>query len=218
MIYTTDIIGDQWKIFLEALAVGFVLGGCYDFLRFFRAAFSAKRKFFVASDFLYCLWAGFLTFSFLLNKNFGIPRFYIYFAEALGFFAWYFSIGRITLPVGRFFGRIFRAVFAPFVKIFRKIIKRAKNTCNNAKKIIFKTADKHKRLLKKKGGMVYNILCLNILKAFSFCGGKAGKERKSFEGNGTEKTKEGYVFEDSGHCVRNIHSLFPDFDPGEHKR
>ena len=39
MIYTTDIIGDQWKIFIEAVAVGTVLGGCYDVLRILRTVF-----------------------------------------------------------------------------------------------------------------------------------------------------------------------------------
>lgn len=218
MIYTTDIIGDQWKIFIEAVAVGTVLGGCYDVLRILRTIIRPGKKLFIASDFLFCIWAGFLSFSFLLNSNFGIPRFYIFLGETIGFLAWYLSIGRISVKFGKLLRKILLKIFSPFVKIFRKIIEKAKKSFNKGKKYIKKEGDKGKRLLKKKAGLVYNVLCLNISKAFLFCGKKAGKERKKSDGNGTEETQKRTFPEDSSHCVRNLCSLFPDFDSGEHKR
>ena len=78
MIYTTDIIGDQFELFTKSLVLGIILGGCYDFLRILRTLFKFGKKLYIASDFLYCLCAGFLMFSFLLNENFGIPRFFVF--------------------------------------------------------------------------------------------------------------------------------------------
>ena len=42
MIYTRDIIGDQWAIFLQALAVGAALGWCFDIFRAAGGFFSKK--------------------------------------------------------------------------------------------------------------------------------------------------------------------------------
>jgi len=81
MIYTTDIIGDQWKILIGAVELGLVIGGCYDILRVLRVAFSFGKRLYILSDYVFCLWGGFLTFSFLLNENYGIPRLYIFLGE-----------------------------------------------------------------------------------------------------------------------------------------
>ena len=218
MIYTTDIIGDQWKIFIEAVAVGTVLGGCYDVLRILRTVFRFGKKLFMASDFLFCLLAGFLSFSFLLNSNFGIPRFYIFLGESVGFLAWYLSIGKVSVKFGKLLRKILLRIFAPFAAIFRKIIKKTEKYFNIGRNCIKKESNKGKRLLKKKGELVYNVLCLNISKAFLFCGKKAGKEHEKSDGDGTEETQKRTLPEDCSHCVRNLCSLFPDFDPGEHKR
>ena len=213
MIYTSDIIGDQWKIFMEALAVGFVRGGCYDVFRIIRTAFKFGRKLFIVSDFVFCLWTGFLSFSFLLNRNFGILRGYIFLGEGIGFLCWYFSIGRLALPIGK----IIRRIIAPLIKIFRKIIEKAEKQLNIRKIFIIKAGDKRKSLLKRTVSMVYNILCLNVSKAFSDWGENAGKEHGIFESDGAEKNKENKFSEDCSHCIRNIYSDFPDFDSGEHK-
>lgn len=214
MIYTTDIIGDQWKILIGAVELGLVIGGCYDVLRVLRVAFSFGKRLYILSDYVFCLWGGFLTFSFLLNENYGIPRLYIFLGEGAGAIFWYLTVGRIAVPLGRFLRRI----ISPFGKIFRKIGKNVEKSLNKAKKSFEKAVDKKKRLLKKGCRLVYNILCLNISKAFSFCGEKAGKERGIFESHNTAKTEKRPFSEDSGRCIRNLRSLFPDFDSGEHKR
>ena len=69
MIYTTDIMGYQWELFVKSLYLGIVLSGCYDAVRMVRTVIRFGKRLFIASDFIYCLWAGFLTFSFLLNEN-----------------------------------------------------------------------------------------------------------------------------------------------------
>ena len=214
MIYTTDIIGYQWGIFIKSILLGMILGGCYDFLRVTRTLVRFGKRLFIISDFLYCVWAAFLSFSFLLNENFGIPRFYIFLGASLGFLGWYFSFGKINMFLAKKLRRFLKAAFRPFVKIFRKILKFAEKRVFKAKIFWQKALDKRKSLLKNKAGLVYNILCLNILKAFSFCGGKAGKEPEKVESNGTEKTEERGFPENSGYCLRGISSLFPDINAG----
>lgn len=204
MIYTTDIIGYQWQIFVKAIALGILLGGCYDFVRILRTVIRFGKKLFIASDFIYCLWAAFLIFSFLLNENFGIPRFYIFFGAALGFFAWYLTMGKIDMFFAKKLRKVLRMVLTPLFKIFQKILKFVKKRMAKVKIICEKAIDKRKSLLKKKARWVYNILCLNISKAFSFCGGKAGKEPEEIENN-------------SSYCLRGVSSLFTDFDAGKHQ-
>ena len=218
MIYTSDIIGYQWEIFIKSLWLGIVLGGCYDVIRIIRTIIRFGKRLFIASDFIYCLWAAFLVFSFLLNENFGIPRFYIFFGVALGFLSWYLSFGKINMFLAKKLRRILKAILKPFAKIFQKIFKNAKKCLEKAKIFFGKKIDKHKSLLKKKSGLVYNVLCLNILKTFPFCGGKVGKEPKKLESNGTEKTEERDFPESGGCCLRGISSLFADIDAGKHQQ
>lgn len=213
MIYTTDIIGYQWGIFIKALPLGLLLGGCYDILRMFRIIVPFGKKAFIASDFLYCVFSAFIIFSFLLNENFGIPRLYIYISIAIGFFAWYFTLGKISAKSARLLRKVLKAVFAPFIKIFRKILKIAEKRLYKAKNFTEKVIDKNKKLLKKNVKVVYNILCLNMLKAFSFCGGKAGKEPEKVESNGTEKTEKGTFSKDRSYRIRGLSAVFADIDP-----
>ncbi|MBQ4547099.1 MAG: spore cortex biosynthesis protein YabQ [Oscillospiraceae bacterium] len=218
MIYTTDIIGDQWIIFLGSLRLGMILGGCYDSLRVLRVFVRFGKKAYIAGDFLYCVWAGFLVFSFLLNENFGIPRFYIFFGAAVGFCIWYFTAGKITVPAAKFIKKLLSAILRPFVRIFRNILKFAGKRMIKAKIISAKALNKPKSLLKNKAGMVYNVLCLNILKAFSFCGEKAGKEPEGIESSGTEKNKQGIFPEDCSCCIRGVSSFLTDIHAGGHQR
>lgn len=218
MIYTTDIIGYQWDIFVKALALGVLLGGCYDVLRVFRILVPLGKKLFITSDFLYCVFAAFIIFSFLLNENFGMPRLYIYVGNGIGFFAWYFTVGRLAVKIAGTVRKIMKAVFAPFAKIFRKIIKKFEKPFNKAKIFSQKIVDKPKKLLKKNVKMVYNILCLNMLKAFSFCGGKAGKEPEKVESNGTEKTEKGTFSQDCSYCLRGLSAVLTDFHSDEHQQ
>ena len=218
MIYTTDIIGLQWEIFLKSLWLGTVLGGCYDVLRVIRILVRFGKRLFIASDFLYCVWAAFLIFSFLLNENFGIPRFYIFLGASFGFCGWYFTFGKIDMFLAKKLRAFLRLVSGPFYKIFQKVLKIAKKYLKKTKIFWQKAVYKLKILLKNKVGLVYNILCLNIFKAFSFGGEKAGKEPKNFESNGTEKNEEQCFPEDGGCCLRGISSLFADIDAGKHQQ
>lgn len=218
MIYTTDIIGDQWKIFLEAIKLGTALGGVYDIARILRIFIHSGKKFFIATDLIYWIFSAFIIFSFLLEKNFGIPRFYIFLGIGTGFSLWYFTVGKINIKIAKKVKGILIKVFSPFFRIFRNILKFAKKRADKTKIIYRNSFNKHKSLLKKKAVVVYNILCLNISKAFPFCGGKAGREQSGIESAGTEKTEKGIIPEDYSHCIRSVYPLFSDFDPGEHKQ
>lgn len=217
MIYTKDIIGYQWDIFLKAATLGLLLGGCYDVLRVTRTILHFGKKLFILSDFIYCVWSAFLIFSFLLNENFGIPRFYIFFGNAIGFFAWYFTFGKLNIAFAKKLRRFLKAFFEPIIKIFRKILKSVENRISKAKIFYKKAAVKRKSLLKKKIEMVYNILCLNVQKTFLLCGKEVGKELEKLESDGTEKNEEGTLTQNDSRCLRSIHSILTDINSGEHK-
>ena len=221
MIYTRDIIGDQWAIFMEAIAVGAALGGCFDI---FRAAwlFVPKKPWaIIARDVLFCLWAGFLSFSFLLNVNFGMPRAYIYFGEAIGFFAWYFTFGKIVFWIAmravKIIKTVLKAILRPVLKIFSAVFSVLKSCARKVKIFCAKFYVNQEKLLKNKRKVLYNKLYLSSKMAFPFCGGKAGKEHGSFERSGTEKEKE-YYPSDRSYCIRRVSSLFPDSDTSQNKR
>ena len=218
MIYTKDIMGYQWDLLLKAINLGILLGGCYDFFRMIRIVFAFKKRLFIASDFIYCMWAAFLIFSFLLNENFGYPRAYIFLGTAVGFCAWYFTIGRITPKAAKLLKKVIWFIFWPFVKIFRKILKTAKKRIIKAKIFTVKAGGGGKKLLKKKAGLVYNILCLCILKVFPFCGGRTGKEPGKVESNGTEKAQTQSFSSDRSCCLRGLCSVFPDIGADQYQQ
>lgn len=216
MIYTRDIIGDQKNIFFQALALGAVLGACWDIFRF-AGLFLPKKGFaMIAKDVLFCLWAGFITFSFLLNVNFGMPRGYICFAEAAGFLAWYISLGRVNFKIAKLIKKALSTIFRPVLKIFAKAFSALKKITGEVKIFFGKIYLCQKKLLKNRQRVLYNKLYLSKRKAFSICGEKAGKEHGSFERSGTEKEKEHYP-EDCSYCIRSISSLYPDSNSGKNK-
>lgn len=218
MIYITDIIGYQWELMIKSLALGLLLGGCYDILRIFRIIVPFKKKLLIASDFIYCVFSAFIIFSFLLNENFGMPRFYIYLGIGGGFFGWYLTVGRISVKAAKILRKTLALFLSPFAKIFRKILKFAEKQLDKAKIFLQKAINPYKRLLKKNVKVVYNILCLNMLKAFSFCGEKAGKEPEKVESNGTEKTEKRDFPQDRSYCLRGLSAVFPDIDSDEHQQ
>lgn len=218
MIYSTDILGEQWEIFFGSLLLGLMLGGCYDAFKIVRAVFLLRQRATVAADIIYCLWAGFLVFSFLLEYNFGMPRFYIFLGTAAGFFGWYFTVGRITARLSKFIRRLLRrvkrTVFEPLMRIFKKLFGFIGKKREKAEKFLVKKLLCCKKLLKKERRLVYNKLCLNK-SAFPFCGGKAGKEPEKFESKGTEEKQEPFASGRS-YCLRGVSSLLNDSYSGEH--
>lgn len=218
MIYTTDIIGYQWDLIIKSFGTGILLGLCYDFLRVFRVFFRLGKRLFIASDFLFCVWSAFLTFSFLLNENFGMPRLYIFIGIGAGFFCWYNTLGRFNIAAAKIIKKVLSTAFSPVLRIMGKSVRVILEPLEKVKIIFKKTVGEHKRLLKSKSKMVYNILCLNISKAFSFCGEKAGKEPRKVESNGREKAEKKPFSETGSYCLRGISSHFTDIDPGEHQQ
>lgn len=217
MIYTDDIIGDQLTIFFGAAMLGILVGGCFDLFWAIKLFLGLKRKPAAVADIFFCIWTGFLTFSFLLNENYGIPRFYIYFGEALGFLTWYFTVGRVIRFVLKKLKKITDKIFAfflpPIKRIYTKISVKTKKILIKCKNIFIKNVMNSKKLLKKKTDVVYNKLYLNGKKAFSFCGRKAGKESESFENIREEER----FTSDCSYCIRNVSDLFSDINSNENK-
>lgn len=221
MIYTRDIIGDQWAIFVQAVAVGAALGGCFDIFRTAWLFAPKRRAAIILRDVIFCLWAGFLSFSFLLNVNFGMPRMYIYFGEGVGFFAWYMTLGKVDFWLAKRAAKIIKtvlkAVLRPVLRIFGTVFAVLKKFAEQLKIFCANFYVNQEKLLKNKKKVLYNKLYLSSKMTFPFCGGKVRKEHGSFERSGTEKEKE-YYPSNRSYCLRRVPSLFADSDSGENKR
>lgn len=158
-------IAVQTRVMLLALGLGFIIGIIYDIFRIIRLSISRGRTAVFVQDILFFfLFAG-LSFAFCLSQNNGQVRFYIIFAEVLGFLIYYFSLGSlvirlsdkiiaaikklleqilrlISLPINLIF-RIFKRIFSFFVRITKK------NSKKYGKKMNF--------LLQRNRSMLYNV-------------------------------------------------------------
>ena len=213
MIYTTDILGDQALLLLHAFRLGIILGACYELFRFGKLFCRKKAAFCAIADLLFCLWSGFLLFSFFLYENYGMPRMYLYAGTLAGFLLWYFTAGKVFLFLEKKLFRLLSTVltffFRPVLRLFEKIVPKVKNISGKA---LFYP----KKLLKKSRTVMYNILCLNGISGGSGCGGTVGKEYPDLERAGNEKEKEESFCSDRGCCLRHLPSVFPDRHTGEH--
>jgi len=79
--------------FVYALVTGVVLGVLYDFLRLIRLAFNSR--FFI--DFLFWILSAFAVFSYLILFNSGAVRAQPLILILLGFIAYIFTLGKITV-------------------------------------------------------------------------------------------------------------------------
>lgn len=79
--------------FVYALVTGAALGVLYDFLRFIRLAFNSR--FFI--DFLFWILSAFAVFSYLIIFNSGAVRAQPLILILLGFIAYIFTLGKITV-------------------------------------------------------------------------------------------------------------------------
>lgn len=217
MIYTTDIIGEQSGIFIGAVMLGILIGACFDLFWTIKFFFSLKQKAAAAIDILFCIWSGFLTFSFLMNENYGIPRFYIYFGEVIGFLMWYFSAGKVIKflmkKLKTVTDKIFGLFLRPLKRFYTKISAGTMKIFIKCKNIFIKNITNSKKLLKKKTDVVYNKLYLSRKKVFSFCGRKAGKESGSFESIGEEE----HFTSGRSYCIRNVSDILSDINTNEDK-
>lgn len=160
MVYIQGI-AEQTRLFLLSIGFGFLLGILYDVFRTVRLVISNSKGFVLFMDLLYFAFCTFLNFCYLLTLDYGKIRFYIAFAELLGWLIYYFSFGAIAIRASRFISELIKKLFSLLtkpVKFFvRKIKPVYKKVIKIFKKILRKSTKKTKFSLQKSRGIVYNL-------------------------------------------------------------
>ena len=165
MIYGGDV-SVQTKNMLLSVGMGFLFGIIYDIFRIIRLSLSGERgKIAVfAQDVLFFLLFSGMTFAFCLSVNGGELRFYIVFAELLGFLIYYFSFGVFVIRVSdkiisfikRVFSLLVRLVSLPVSFLLRIILFVFSKLSVFVKKSSKKTGKYLKFRLQNNIRMVYN--------------------------------------------------------------
>ena len=160
MVYIQGV-AEQTRLFLLSLGFGFLLGILYDAFRTVRLIISNSKGFVLFMDLLYFAFCTFLNFCYLLTIDHGKIRFYIIFAELLGWLIYYFSFGAIAIRASRFVSRLIKQLFLMITRlakfIFRKIKPMYIKVIKFFEKIFRKSTKKAKFSLQKRYGIVYNL-------------------------------------------------------------
>lgn len=107
----------QTRVMLLALGLGFLIGILYDIFRIVRLSVSRGRAAVFIQDILFFFLFSGITFAFCLSQNNGEVRFYIVFAEVLGFLIYYFSFGAFVIKVSDTIINALRKLFELIVKL-----------------------------------------------------------------------------------------------------
>ena len=155
-------LADQTEIFLYALGFGFLLGVLYDVFRLLRTMISNSGGFVFFVDFLYFAICTFLVFCFIMVTDRGRIRLYVAFGIILGWIVYYFSLGVIIMRIFnvliKALKQMFSALFKPFKRLGRMILRKTRKFAGFCKKNIRKSDKKVKFNLQKYKGIVYNLL------------------------------------------------------------
>ena len=161
MVYIQGV-AEQTQIFLFSIGFGFLLGILYDVFRTVRMIISESKGFVLFMDLLYFLVCTFLNFCYILTVDYGKIRFYVVFAQILGWLIYYFSFGAVAIRFSRFVSKAVRGLAGLAFKPINAVFKRIKLLYNKIfgfnKKIIRKFAKKTKFNLQKRQGIVYNLI------------------------------------------------------------
>lgn len=143
--------------FAASVAGGFLLGTLYDVLRIWRSLFHSQERAVFFQDFFYMVFCAFFSFLLALPLGSGAVRFYLLVGEAVGWFAYYFTVGQVT---SRFFQAVsnflYRYLFNPLGALLHRF------SGWIAKKLCFvinllkKSAGYWKKCLKQRVHLVYN--------------------------------------------------------------
>lgn len=163
MTYLFDIQA-QSTIFLFSLGFGFFAGTLYDFLRLFRLLFKNTTATFVLFDLIFMILVSIGTFLFLLVETDGHVRFYILFAELLGFLIYFVTLGsviaaffdRIVATLKHSFSKIFEKIKQPFLKLFHRFYRNFSKKAKKVEKKAHFSIKKSKIHLKNLHELLYN--------------------------------------------------------------
>ena len=135
----------QNQVLLLSVGFGTLLGLVYDFFRLIRLLTADRKHAVFLQDLLFLVVSAFLTVLFLLVVNHGSLRLYILLAMAAGFFAYYSTLSRVIMPLGRllfhllrkgiwFLARVICAPFRLALRIFSRLQRKIAKITKKRKK------------------------------------------------------------------------------------
>lgn len=150
----------QLYTFVASICLGAALGVFYDFFRFLRTiGFNSKVQVFI-EDLVFSLVLTVVVFLFSIGYNSGETRFFTLMGHLMGFLAFRFTIGRVTIKIYSIIAKVFLVAFRLisnfFKKIYTNISSRYKVYEEKKEKKPKKTEKKSKKSLKDKKRLVYN--------------------------------------------------------------
>ncbi len=143
-------MASETMVFLFACLAGVFLGVVYDIFRFCRLIHRDVKTLVFLEDLLFALVASIVTFYFQIHYCSGWLRGFVLLGELLGFLAYHFTLGEITIRLFRLIVRIvstilrwiwkwivllplhfivfvLNKIFAPILRIIQKCLKRPRN-------------------------------------------------------------------------------------------
>lgn len=146
--------------FAVSIAAGFLLGAVYDLLRIWRDFFHSQKRAVFFQDFFYMTFCAFFSFLLALPLGEGAVRVYLLAGEAVGWFAYYFTVGQVTACLFRAVSAfLYRHFFNPFGNLLRRLSGWFGRKAGFKVKYLKKKAFSRKKCLKHRANIVYN--CYN---------------------------------------------------------
>ncbi|WP_442861492.1 spore cortex biosynthesis protein YabQ [Caproiciproducens sp. NJN-50] len=143
--------------FAVSVAGGFLLGAFYDVLRIWRDFFHSRARAVFFQDFFYMVLCAFFSFLLALPLGGGAVRFYLLAGEAVGWFAYYFTVGQVTAFIFRAVSDfLYRHFFNPAAELFHRIFRWFGKKAARGIKFLEKKVLGLKKRLKRRAKIVYN--------------------------------------------------------------
>lgn len=152
-----------YNLFLSC-GFGFCLGVYYDVFRVIRLVMRPGKRSIFFQDLLFFSTTAVFTFIFALIVTGGALRWYIFVGELIGFFAYYFTIGRVVVACAervcalilRLWHGLWWVIFWPFRTIGRLLRRPAAFLAGKFRKMGEKGILFSKMGLKRVGSVLYN--------------------------------------------------------------
>ncbi|MEM1485950.1 spore cortex biosynthesis protein YabQ [Oscillospiraceae bacterium PP1C4] len=111
------IAGQTW-MFLMSIALGAVLGVCYDVFRILRVAVDHPPFAVVIEDVIFSIICAVATFLFMISVDSGQVRVFVLIGEGVGFMLYYCTVGVLIIGVSKWIIGIIRSIFTFLWRIF----------------------------------------------------------------------------------------------------
>lgn len=122
MSYSEPLI-NQVRVFLLSVGVGVPLCILYVLMQSVVAFFGKRRWAIYSADILFSAFGAFVSFFFMVFYNNGRVRLHLVIGEAVGFFVFYFAVGKYLMRfcerVATFLSRVTGFLLYPFFRVAR---------------------------------------------------------------------------------------------------